>query len=608
MAPKAAAPPPPEPAAPSEDLFAAEQGEADVSDLVEELIARAHAVLDDKAELQRSVPFAVRAVTADMLSVVRCYYTECDRGEPQLATAASWQADAEPRPAMIDTWSRGAVPVKKRAPPPAPPVAASAPGSTAGSRSQRGGSRASSRPKSREGGKEDGAAAAVVTAKAPPKSTEAAAPPAKKGGAMKTPEEERAARLAAEAREEAERLERLRSEVKGREYTYDQEGNVIVIETVNPERLPAYQYATRSGMAHEPMPEAVKGKKGTRRPPPAKTPVLRFNQPAKYEELDSIQPPLSETMTMREGVSMTQDGSLSSGALPATAEPPPTSPTRAPTLAPTLPRAPTPSTLSTHPQRAPASPPRGEPSCSPLRRPSLSPFPPRCASHVRTQPDGARLPPTTPCHTRQARLAPRTLCECRRRISSRSCRRRASQRTWQPTLPTQWPVSWSRRRRCRQSRLRAQRITAMPRAARAATLPTISTCSSWPRIGASTLRSARSTPPTSRDTSPTRRRLLAWAALGCPVSAAAPVWLSTCRRRCCPPLPDGGWARRTEAYPRSTGVGRLRPRAMRARPSGRRTPSCGSKCSVSDRGVEASTAFVRAACDISLSFVRLRHS
>ena len=54
----------------------------------------------------------------------------------------------------------------------------------------------------------------------------------------------------------------------------------------------------RSGMAHEPMPEAVKGKKGTRRPPPAKTPVLRFNQPAKYEELDSIQPPLSETMTM----------------------------------------------------------------------------------------------------------------------------------------------------------------------------------------------------------------------------------------------------------------------------------------------------------------------
>ena len=43
-----------------------------------------------------------------MLSVVRCYYTECDRGEPQLATAASWQADAEPRPAMIDAWSRGA--------------------------------------------------------------------------------------------------------------------------------------------------------------------------------------------------------------------------------------------------------------------------------------------------------------------------------------------------------------------------------------------------------------------------------------------------------------------------------------------------------------------
>ena len=331
MAPKAA-PPPPEPAAPPEDLFAAEEGEADVSDLVEELIARTHAVLDEKAELQRSVPFAVRAVTADMLSVVRCYYTECDRGEPQLATATSWSADAEPRPAMIDAWSRGAVPVKKRAPPPAPLVDASAPGSSVGgaSRSQRS-PRSSARPKSREAGKEDGAAVAVVTAKAPPKSTEAAAPAAKKGVATKTPQEERAARMVAEAREETERLERLRAEVKGREYTYDQMGNVIVIETVNPERLPAYQYATRAGMAHEPKPEPVKGKKGSRRPPPATTSVLRFNQPGKYEELDSLQPPLSESMTMREGVSMTQDGSLSSGALPSTAAHiPPTPPTPSP--------------------------------------------------------------------------------------------------------------------------------------------------------------------------------------------------------------------------------------------------------------------------------------
>ena len=373
MAPKAA-PPPPEPAAPPEDLFAAEEGEADVSDLVEELIARMHAVLDEKAELQRSVPFAVRAVTADMLSVVRCYYTECDRGEPQLATATSWSADAEPRPAMIDAWSRGAVPVKKRAPPPAPLVDASAPGSSVGgSRSQRS-QRTSPRPKSREGGKEDGAAAVVVTAKAPPKSTEAAAPAekGKKGGAMKTPEEERAARMAAEAKEETERLERLRQEVKGREYTYDQMGNVIVIETVNPERLPAYQYATRAGMAHEPAPEAVKGKKGSRRPPPAKSSALRFNQPAKYEELDSLQPPLGETMTMREGVSMTQDGSLTSGALPSTAHAPRFlgCPFCCPSLSPPPfappPRSPRPYRRAPHITRPPLAPPPFAPAHQPL--------------------------------------------------------------------------------------------------------------------------------------------------------------------------------------------------------------------------------------------------
>ena len=383
MAPKAAAPPP-EPAAPPEDLFAAEEGEADVSDLVEELIARTHAVLDEKAELQRSVPFAVRAVTADMLSVVRCYYTECDRGEPQLATATSWSADAEPRPAMIDAWSRGAVPVKKRAPPPAPLVDASAPGSTVGSRSQRS-PRSSARPKSREGGKEDGAAAVVVTAKAPPKSTEAA-PSAKKAVATKTPQEERAARMVAEAKEETERLARLVAEVKGREYTYDQDGNVIVIETVNPERLPAYETAPRAGMAHEPKPEPVKGKKGSRRPPPATTSVLRFNQPGKYEELDSLQPPLSESMVMREGVSMTQDGSLTSGALPSVYPPPyPTSSAHAPR------------SLGS-PFAAPLL-----PLCCPfaaLRCPSLSPLLPfaslaPCLIRARNQTDPAP-PPTIP--------------------------------------------------------------------------------------------------------------------------------------------------------------------------------------------------------------------
>ena len=401
MAPKAA-PPPPEPAAPPEDLFAAEEGEADVSDLVEELIARTHAVLDEKAELQRSVPFAVRAVTADMLSVVRCYYTECDRGEPQLATATSWSADAEPRPAMIDAWSRGAVPVKKRAPPPAPLVDASAPGSSVGgaSRSQRS-PRSSARPKSREAGKEDGAAVAVVTAKAPPKSTEAAAPAAKKGVATKTPQEERAARMVAEAREETERLERLRAEVKGREYTYDQMGNVIVIETVNPERLPAYQYATRAGMAHEPKPEPVKGKKGSRRPPPATTSVLRFNQPGKYEELDSLQPPLSESMTMREGVSMTQDGSLSSGALPSTAAHIPRPPPRPPAPGSSA-HAPRSLGRGSREREPPVLPSR--PLCCPVLLFALS-FPPSLhllpfaslAPWLRARiPDGPRLPPTTP--------------------------------------------------------------------------------------------------------------------------------------------------------------------------------------------------------------------
>ena len=66
-------------------MFAGEEGEADVAELVEEVIERANAVIAEKAVTKRSVPFAVRAVTDDLLSVVRCYFLECDQGEPLLA-------------------------------------------------------------------------------------------------------------------------------------------------------------------------------------------------------------------------------------------------------------------------------------------------------------------------------------------------------------------------------------------------------------------------------------------------------------------------------------------------------------------------------------------
>lgn len=291
-------------------LWATEEGEADVADLVEELVARAHAVIDDKAVQKRSVPFAVRAVTADVLDVVRCYFLECDPGEPQLADATNWAPDAEPTPATIDSWSRGAVPLKRRTQVPAVPLGASGPGSSAGASRTPRSPRSMSRPKSREAdAKPD-----VVVAKAPEQPKE----PKKPTGPTLTPDELRAKRLAEEAREEAERLERLRAEVKGREYTYDAMGNVIVIEQVNPERLPPYQYVPRPSMAPEPQMSAQDKKKAARRASAAKgaAPGARFTKPGTYEELDSLQPPLSETITMREGVTLRQGESLTSGPVP----------------------------------------------------------------------------------------------------------------------------------------------------------------------------------------------------------------------------------------------------------------------------------------------------
>jgi len=292
-----------------EGIWGGEEGEADVADLVEELVARAHAVIDDKAVQKRSVPFAVRAVTADVLDVVRCYFLECDPGEPQLADATNWAPDAEPTPATIDSWSRGAVPLKKRQPVPPVPLGASGPGSSAGASRTPRSPRSTSRPKSREGdAKPD-----VVVAKAPEQPKEAKVAKV----STLTPDELRAKRLAEEAREEAERLERLRAEVKGREYTYDAMGNVIVIEQVIPERLPPYQFIPRPSMAPEPQMSAQDKKKlALAKRAAAKAgsgPGTRFTKPGSYEELDSLQPPLAETIVMREGVTLRQGESLTSG-------------------------------------------------------------------------------------------------------------------------------------------------------------------------------------------------------------------------------------------------------------------------------------------------------
>ena len=73
--------------------------------------ARAHLLGLEAKELKAAVvPLTVSSLAATIRSAVECYFVDHDAGEPELKAASNWSVGDEPVPALIDTWSRGAVP------------------------------------------------------------------------------------------------------------------------------------------------------------------------------------------------------------------------------------------------------------------------------------------------------------------------------------------------------------------------------------------------------------------------------------------------------------------------------------------------------------------
>jgi len=323
MAPKAAPSKGSAPAPPQEDVEAAEalaflqegqSAETVASGLVTDVFEEAWAAIQTKAIECRALPTSVLDVTGGFLSVVNVYFLECDPGEPNLASCATWAPDEEPAPAAIDTWSRGSGIAKERE-----PLATMRDGditprsSSAGSRvvrSPRGRSRESNTAEEKKG--EKGEKAEILVAKRVEKPGQVVE--AGKGGKLQSIITDAEAEQM--RRDEVERIERnrheaLMAELKGREYTCDAFGNVMVVEPVKPERLPPWRLNPRIGMADRAPPE-VRAKAGGRskpggreaaKPSSAKPELVN---PALFKPLDSLQPPLFETTVLREGVTLRQ--------------------------------------------------------------------------------------------------------------------------------------------------------------------------------------------------------------------------------------------------------------------------------------------------------------
>lgn len=89
-----------------EDLDVAEVAAYSV---IESIFALGGEILYDHYIDEKSVSFSVQSVTSLLANTVEAYYLRHDTGE-----VAVWQQDQEPVPCKIDTWARGAIPVKKK--------------------------------------------------------------------------------------------------------------------------------------------------------------------------------------------------------------------------------------------------------------------------------------------------------------------------------------------------------------------------------------------------------------------------------------------------------------------------------------------------------------
>jgi len=285
-----------------------------VAKLVDELVVGAELAIADKALLSSIVPFTVAKLLSKVRAAIEWEFIDNDIGEPELITAPSWSVGTEPSPALIDAWSRGAVPAKK----PGPPI--SQLGKSADGSDPPRSPRAKTPLGSERGDRMPDALplpdlkGPVVIAKLPPGTL---LPKPEKVAPVVTAGEKLRRRLEAESREEHAKLSQLQADLKGRNYTYTAAGNVIVMEDVSADRLPAFQQQPRLGLSGQPPTstpapprggKSVKGKGGIVK----KGGSLEFGGSSTFKQLDSLQPPLMESMNVGLGVTLKQ-GEVSKG-------------------------------------------------------------------------------------------------------------------------------------------------------------------------------------------------------------------------------------------------------------------------------------------------------
>jgi hypothetical protein len=303
----------------------------------------------------REVPYSSRKVMKDIMEVVNWMYFAKDPGECMVdsneeggeATGALWSAEEEPIPPVIDSWATGALSVRRKQKmyKPLPvPESVKAP-SEAGTALTRGSRRAASTRQSARSkvgggrGKRKGMTLESRIRELAPRDDggnnksvqeKRKLPPEERARLRAIREMEKAEaaiqkRLEEEAereREEKEKHEALMKELKGKDFVFDRNGNVIVINQMKPEKMPPHAYAMDVSVSGNediaPAPDMMEstmsappaGTKGSKKKKKKGGSSKQLNDDVFFKESTSQQPSLLQIMEVVGGVQLKEgDGS-----------------------------------------------------------------------------------------------------------------------------------------------------------------------------------------------------------------------------------------------------------------------------------------------------------
>uniref|UniRef100_A0A7S0XBB4 Uncharacterized protein n=1 Tax=Mantoniella antarctica TaxID=81844 RepID=A0A7S0XBB4_9CHLO len=306
-----------------EDLLAEdrelEEREESIQDVLESIVERVNAHLE-AAELQgKVVGYAVLEAVKDALAVVDMTFVERERSTARGAlmvedTGGSWEPDVEPVPGAVDAWARGAVKARRQK----AQEAAKTNTKQAANASQRNSSRIGG-ASTRSGG--DNRKTALVPRELPkPKAMRAKLSPEAAEREQRLKEEIESRRAVQETqrlqlekdKEELRQLENLQKELRGKDYGYDHQGQVVVLNKLDPERLPAFAVGLRVNVFEHP--DGFEDEVGDRANKRNK--ILGEKQPNEVDFIEqekSGQPSVMETMQVAMGVTLREGGGAKAG-------------------------------------------------------------------------------------------------------------------------------------------------------------------------------------------------------------------------------------------------------------------------------------------------------